>query len=229
MVKAGGTKYGDAQSGDAKAGDRKVAAPRTRDAAEPQRSRRMRAVADLLPAAGGLAFRRFGFVQSSIVSRWPEIVGARYAAVSCPESIRFPPGRKSKGVLNLVIEGAHAPMMQHVAPVIVERVNRFFGYEAVERVSFRQGEVRAKQAPRRAAPPSLRHVEVGLSPGQPEDLPDIPAELGDSLRAVVDPELRACLESLARGLASGEGMPVVTTIPLVGKVGRGKFGGDVKK
>jgi hypothetical protein len=54
-------------------------------------------------------------------------VGPRYADVSTPESIRFPAGKRSEGVLNLMVDGAHAPMMQHVAPAIVERVNRFFG------------------------------------------------------------------------------------------------------
>jgi hypothetical protein len=174
---------------------------------EPARSKRPRAVSDLLPQAGGAAFRRFGFVQSAIVSRWKEIVGARYAAVSSPESIRFPVGRKSGGVLTLVVEGAHAPMMQHVAPAIQERVNAFFGYPAVARVSFRQGIVQAARAIPRPAPPSLR---------------PIPAELGESLREVADPELRACLESLARGLADSEGAPVVTTIPVVGKIGGDK-------
>ena len=182
----------------------KTSGPRKREAAEPARARRMRPVSDLLPEVGGAAFRRFGFVQSSIVSRWREIVGARYAAVSSPESLRFPTGRKSQGVLTLVVEGAHAPMMQHVAPTIIERVNRFFGYPAVERLSFRQGIVQAQKAKPRPAPPSVR---------------SIPAELGDSLREVVDPELRACLESLARGLGSGEGAPVVTTIPVVGRIG----------
>jgi hypothetical protein len=182
---------------------RKAAAP------EPARSKRARAVSDLLPAAGGAAFRRFGFVQSSIVSRWREIVGVRYAAVSSPESIRFPPGRKSAGVLNLVVEGAHAPMMQHVAPAIVERVNAFFGYPAVERIAIRQGAVQAAKGKARAAPLSLE---------------TIPAELGDSLREVVDPELRACLESLARGLSPGDGAPLVSTIPVVGRIG-----GDNKK
>ena len=161
-------------------------------------------MSDLLPEVGGAAFRRFGFVQSSIVSRWREIVGARYAAVSSPESIRFPAGRKSQGVLTLIVEGAHAPMLQHVAPAIIERVNRFFGYEAVERLTFRQGIVQAEKARSRAAPPSLR---------------PIPAELGDSLREVTDPELRACLESLARGLGCGDGAPIVTTIPVVGRIG----------
>jgi len=182
-------------------------------AAEAPRSRRARAVSDMLPAIGGAAFRRFGFVQSSIVSRWREIVGERYAAVSAPESIRFPPGRKSAGVLSLVVEGAHAPMMQHVAPVIVERVNRFFGYAAVERVAFRQGLVQVQKGKGRTAPPSLRPVPPGL---------------GDSLVGIGDPELRACLEALARGLGTPE-EPAVAAIPLIGKIGGGKFDGEKRR
>lgn len=173
----------------------------------PERARRMRAVSDLVPEVGGAAFRRFGFVQSTIVSRWKEIVGARYAAVSVPESIRFPPGRKSGGTLTLVVEGAHAPMMQHVAPAIIERVNRFFGYEAVERIAIRQGLVR---------------IEAKRPKPAPAQMAPIPAELGDSLREVADPELRACLESLARGLSSREGAPVVTAVPVVGRIGDAK-------
>jgi hypothetical protein len=175
----------------------------SRAAAEAPRSKRARAVSDMLPAAGGPAFRRFGFVQSSIVSRWREIVGERYAAVSAPESIRFPPGRRSTGVLTLVVEGAHAPMMQHVAPTIIERVNRFFGYAAVDRIAFRQGLVQVAKAKSRAAPPSLRPV---------------PAGLGDSLRAIEDPELRACLEALARGLGTRD-EPAIAAIPVVGTIG----------
>ena len=178
-------------------------------AAEPQRARRARSVADLLPAAGGAAFRRFGFVQSSIVSRWKEIVGARYAAVSAPESIRFPPGKKSNGTLTLVVEGAHAPMMQHVAPAIQERVNQFFGYEAVARLAIRQGLVQVEKRKSRAAPPSLRPVTL-------------PVDMKDSLRDIADPELRHCLESLARGLAAGDGAPAVAAIPVVGRIGERK-------
>jgi len=179
--------------------------------ADAPRSNRARAVADMLPAIGGTAFRRFGFVQSSIVSRWGEIVGERYARVSTPDSIRFPPGKKSQGVLNLVVEGAHAPMMQHVAPVIVERVNRFFGYQAVERVQFRQGIVQVARAKARARP---RPAPASLRP--------LPAELGDSLRSVADPELKACLEALARSVAGAEAPAVTVAIPLVGRIGERK-------
>lgn len=157
---------------------------------EAPRSGRARAVADIVPDVGRAAFRRFGFVQSSVVSRWPEIVGPRYADVSAPESIRFPAGKREGGVLTLAVDGAHAPMMQHVAPAIVERVNRFFGYAAVARITIRQAAA-PRREPRRA-PPSLKPV---------------PIELGDSVRAIADPELRACLASLAGALAASSGPP----------------------
>jgi hypothetical protein len=148
-------------------------------------------IADLMPQIGRAAFRRFGFVQSSVVTRWPEIVGERHAQVCMPEAIRFPPGEKSDGILQLVVLPAHAPLIQHVIPEIVERVNRFFGYKAVVRVKMRQGAV---QPPRgeaaRTEPPSLK---------------PIPMELGDSLRDIGDPELRTVLESLARSLGANEG------------------------
>lgn len=60
---------------------------------EPVRQNRARQVAELLPAVGGAAFRKFGFVQSAVVTRWPEIVGEKLARASTPDSIRFPQGR----------------------------------------------------------------------------------------------------------------------------------------
>lgn len=170
----------------------KPSPPRGRTKAPPPRFERprggeARAVSDLVPAIGRAAFRRFGFVQSSVVSRWDEIVGPRYAAVSAPEMIRFPAGKKAGGTLELVVEGGHAVMIQHVLPEIVERVNRFFGYEAVAKVKMRQGPVqRAEPRPTVSAAPVLR------APA---------ADLGDSLREIADPELLAVLENLAKSLA----------------------------
>jgi hypothetical protein len=155
---------------------------------ERPRGGQARSISELMPEIGRTAFRRFGFVQSSVVTRWAEIVGPRHARVCAPEAIRFPQGEKRDGILQLVVVPAHAPIIQHVVPEIVERVNRFFGYNAVAKVKLRQGEVKAPAAPEPAkAPPSLRPV---------------PVELGDSLRDIGDPELRAVLESLARSLGS---------------------------
>jgi hypothetical protein len=159
---------------------------------DPPRSCRARSAGDLVGDVGGQSFRRFGFVQSSIVSRWGEIVGERYARVSLPESIRFPVGRKTAGALTLLVDGAHAPLIQHLAPMIIERVNRFFGHAAIDRVIFKQG--RPPAAPPRPKRPELRPV---------------PKELGDGLREIADPELRACLESLAAQIAATSGPPLL--------------------
>jgi hypothetical protein len=156
------------------------------------RGGRARAAGELIGAIGSQSFRRFGFVQSAVVSRWAEIVGARYAKVSSPESIRFPAGKKSAGVLTLLVEGAHAPLIQHLTPMIVERVNRFFGYAAIDRIVFRQGR------------PAAVQPKVERAPLRP-----VPRELGEGLREIADPELRACLESLAARIGASSGAPLL--------------------
>jgi len=175
------------------------------DKEEAPRSCRPRSAGDLVGAAGDQSFRRFGFVQGSIVSRWAEIVGERYAKASSPESIRFPAGKKAGGVLTLLVDGAHAPLIQHLTPMIVERVNRFFGYAAINRIVFRQG--RPAAAAPRPARPQLRPV---------------PKDIGEGLREIADPELRACLESLAAQIAASSGPPALSSerddpIPLINR------------
>lgn len=162
-----------------------------------------RACGDLVGDIAGTSFKRFGFIQGAVVSRWPEIVGDRYSKVSTPESIRFPAGKKSGGTLTLTVEGAHAPLIQHLGPLIIERVNRFLGYEAVTKLAFRQGRVLQAQ------PAPVRPVAAA-----------VPQELGEGLRQIADPELRACLESLASKLAGSRGAPAVdnlstTKIPII--------------
>jgi hypothetical protein len=168
----------------------KPSRPNGASAAEPQRANRPRAVSELLPDVGRASFRKFGFVQHSIVSRWPEIVGERYARVSAPESIRFPQGKRAEGVLSLIVSGAFAPTMQHVAPEIMDRVNRFFGYPAVARLAIRHGEV--KRPDKAPPPPSLKPLSNAM---------------GESLRGIADPELKAVLEALAAGVAASDDQP----------------------
>ncbi len=188
MAKAAKT-GGDKQSG----GGRKAAA-----APERTRGGPARAIADLIPAIGGAAFRKFGFIQASLVTRWRDIVGDRLADVTEPAMIRFPVGQKAGGTLHLTISGAHAPMLQHVEPDLIAAVNRFFGYAAIARVKMTQGQV--SPAPRPVQPAAISRP--------------IPAELGESLRAVADPELRTVLERMAAGLGqnNNDGRPQLPKI-----------------
>ena len=154
-----------------------------------------RAAGDLVGDIAGVTFKRFGFVQGAVVSRWAEIVGTRYANVSTPESVRFPQGKKSGGTLTLTVVGAHAPLMQHLTPLIIERVNRFFGYAAVDKIAFRQGRIDTVKRPDRPEPRAISR------------------ELGEGLREIADPGLRACLESLGASLVGSDGPPQLGSDP----------------
>ena len=66
----------------------------------------------------------------------------------------------------------------------------------VDKIAFRQG--RVAKADAQAAAAGRRAV---------------PKELGEGLREIADPELRACLESLAAKLAGSRGAPAVDNIP----------------
>lgn len=145
-----------------------------------------------MPAIGGPAFRRFGFQQSAVVARWAEIVGAEHARHSCPEGLSFPAGKKSGGTLKLLVTGAFAPLLKAVEPQIIERVNRFFGYAAVERLSLRHGDLAQTAGRKPAALPVVLSDETTAT-----------------LRDIADPQLRDALESLAQALGATRGLPII--------------------
>src|SRR3546814_15971846 len=70
-----------------------------------------RRIADLMHAIGAAAFRKFGFVQSSLVTRWAEIDAPHYAATIEPDSIPFPLGNKASGTLQPTVMSGHAPII----------------------------------------------------------------------------------------------------------------------
>jgi hypothetical protein len=90
-------------------------------------------------------FRQRGFTQAQILAQWPAIVGHELARFTLPERIRWPrrsaqvrdgkaspPTRASSGaVLVIRVDGPLAIEVQHSSAQIVERVNAFFGYDAI--------------------------------------------------------------------------------------------------
>jgi hypothetical protein len=89
-------------------------------------------------------------------------------------------------VLNILVQGAHAPLMQHLAPVIIERVNRFFGYSAVAKLAFRQGAPVARaekaEAPEASPVPKELGPAFAKSPIRSSRVPGSPC--GASRRAM---------------------------------------------
>ncbi|MGB3721962.1 MAG: DciA family protein [Pacificimonas sp.] len=153
-----------------------------------------RSMSEMLPRVGRKAFHRFGFVESAVIARWPEIVGGDVAKRATPDSIRFPQGKRAGGTLHLGVHGAHGLTIQHQEPVIIERVNRYFGYGAVARIAIRQGAAAPVREPRDVRP----------------DAGPVSAETKAELRAVADDDLRGALESLAAQIGRTSGPPKIS-------------------
>jgi len=142
-----------------------------------------RPLRDLLGKVVGDTFTRQGFASAELVTRWPEIAGAEIAAHSEPIKIQWlrpdDTGMRPPGTLVLRVEGPAAIEIQHLAQVICERVNRFLGWHAIERIAFRQ-------APLRRAPRKLgRKPDAAAA-----------ARLAASLPEIADDDLRAALARL---------------------------------
>jgi hypothetical protein len=134
------------------------------------------------------AYAKQGFASRELVTRWSEITGAQIAAHAEPLKIQWPrpvDGQPQEpATLVLRVEGPMALEIQHSSNVILERVNRFFGWHAVGRIALRQGPLSRRPKPKR--PPPLDPKAV--------------AEIAETLSAVQDDALRDALARLGAAI-----------------------------
>lgn len=130
----------------------------------------MKSVADAVSKVGNRAFRRYGFAQREIISHWPDIVGPALAECSLPERLTFPQNDKkddkSGGTLYIRVQGSMAPELQHFEPLVIERINGYYGFQAVKRLSFRHGPVPLKPSKKPRQSPKLSESQKKQLEGQ---------------------------------------------------------------
>jgi hypothetical protein len=135
------------------------------------------------------AYARQGFAARELVTRWSEIAGPEVAAHSEPLKIQWP--RPVEGqpqepaTLVLRVEGPMALEIQHTSDVILQRVNRFFGWSAVGRLALRQAPLSRRdrpKAPRGPDPASVAKVAETLNSVEDEELRAALARLGASIK-----------------------------------------------
>lgn len=102
---------------------------------------RVQRLANLLPKEARRVFRQFGFAESAIITRWHEVVGAELSRYSMPLTLKFPRGKRVGGTLQIRVDGPVATELQHLEPVLVEKINTFYGYGAVAKIAISQGPV----------------------------------------------------------------------------------------
>jgi hypothetical protein len=134
------------------------------------------------------AYAKQGFAARELVTRWAEIAGPEVAAHSEPLKMQWP--RPVEGqpqepaTLVLRVEGPMALEIQHASDVILQRVNRFFGWSAVGRLALRQAPLSRQDRRPVSRTPDAKAV----------------AEVAKTLSSVEDEELRAALARLGASI-----------------------------
>lgn len=156
-----------------------------------KRYRGVRPLAKSLSPLTGRAFGRRGFAQGAIVRDWPAIVGPLLADHTLPERILYPKGKRGDGTLTLRVENpGFALEVQHFTPVLIERINGYFGYRAVKDLHVNQAPLprkKANEAERRTLTPA---EEVALA---------------EELETIADADLKAALSGLGRAIRTRGG------------------------
>jgi hypothetical protein len=156
-----------------------------------------RPLADLLDSCLGPTLAAQGFATSDVITAWPEIVGSRLSAFTQPLKIEWkrrgsdpgPSSRPEPATLLVRVESAFALEMQHLAPVVIERVNAHYGWRCVGRIVLKQGPVHRDARAPRPAP------DVDASERQ---------RIGAALEAIADDDLKAALDRLGRAVVGAQ-------------------------
>ena len=135
--------------------------------------------------AAPIVARRGGGVLVRLKSDWPAIIGTDYAAVTWPSAL----GRD--GVLKLLASSTAALDLQHRTPLLIERINLFFGRAIVTRLVLVQGPLPLD------SPPS----GAGLLPLAAGGVDCVDERLSE----IADPQLRDALARLGRAVAGARG------------------------
>ncbi len=131
-----------------------------------------------------------GFVSVDVISSWRSIVGEKIADCSVPLKIKFPKGKNQGGILHISVGGS--AFVQYIAyqkADILEKVNQYFGYDAVSDLKIIPGLYTAKEV--KTEPLS---ANKNISAKETE----LPSAIQTALDTMEDGDLKIRLRNLAK-------------------------------
>jgi hypothetical protein len=117
-------------------------------------------LADFVPKLLDPAVARQGFGESALLLDWEEIVGERIAAICEPVRLQWPPGGvkrdplepRPQAALVLRVEPGFGLEIQHLASVLIDRINAHLGWRCVGALKIRQEKIERAASPPAPAP-----------------------------------------------------------------------------
>ena len=105
-------------------------------------------------------WQKRGLVNARLFLDWAVIVGPTIAAHSWPEKVgqKVDPLGQNQHTLTLRVSPGIAVEIQHMEPVLIERINSYFGYAAIHKITLKQAIPRHINI-QKPTPPIPQHLQ----------------------------------------------------------------------
>jgi len=132
-----------------------------------------------VPSIATKALGRRGGAIAKLITKWPEIVGPAIGQGSLPRKLVFLKGSRSDGTLHIAVASNLATELQHLEPMLLERINGFLGYGAVKKLRLTQ-DMPARTTKKKSRPKTVATAEPAKSD---DSLSQALARLGSAVDA----------------------------------------------
>lgn len=176
---------------------------------------RVKSVGAFVPKLTEKAFSKYGFSAVALISEWPRIIGPALAAHTSPERLKWPrpigkyteledgcEGRPG-ATLTLRVDPAKALDVQYGQAQVIERINGYFGYRAVEKIRIIQAPIQhSKPGSMSLTTPTIHALSETTLPQPAAAPPATTPRLQTAPPEVKDSALQAALDRLQQSIQS---------------------------
>ncbi len=157
----------------------------------------MKAIGKHFPKVAEQAYARHGAAWAGLLSNWQTITGSSLSDICTPEKISWPGQQRGQaetrskhqkigGTLVIKVSFGRALEIQHVTPQIIDRINAYYGYQAIAQVKIIQGKIEKPKISRKPVLPPLDQTTT--------------SKLNSQMTKIGDDDLKGALRNLAKGV-----------------------------
>lgn len=159
------------------------------------RRRRPQQIGELTSAVLDPVLERRAGISASLIHSWDEVVGTKLAGSTLPQKVQWPrrAGQDDPfqpATLTIAADPSVAFVLQHETQQVIERVNAFLGYAAIDRIRILQRPVEFEKRPAPSAAPLSSEIR---------------SRLDNTVEPIEDDGLRASLRRLGESVARSSG------------------------
>jgi hypothetical protein len=121
-------------------------------------------------------YKQHGFAEHRILIDWYNIVGSKLAIYSIPQKLT----RGKEGNLHILVASGRALELQHLQPIIIDKINSFFGYKAVSKIVLKQ---------------TSSEIFQNKAIKKPIPKPEVPKSVSEITAKCIDDDLRKALSA----------------------------------